>query len=581
MGKGKRSALAQLLMDNRAHWPGLIWLTLLMLLSGVFKSYAARFLGHAIDNGMAAQVDIAAKYLGITILMYLGDAVRLGIFNIETARTAERMFLDIKRKAFIAVSNCTLSAYESQMRGGDLLSRITSDLPRLSMRFTESFTWLISVFTRGAIALIFCLNVSWELSVVYILMLPILLFAMNRIGKPIQALQTDASRRSSKAYSIMVEMLNNNAVIKAFSAEARMDERFKEETDTQQQQLNQAAKKGSILSLVAYLSDVVLLAVVFLFGGWLIVNGRVSIGAFITFVTLAGSIREAFGLIDRGISTVRESEALASRLYEVLALPIESDDKKKGGKLTQSYTDAVAMHGLSFAYTAGQPVLKNIEIRVKRGQHVGIIGPSGCGKSTLMRLITGLYQGYEGELNIFDVSASSIPLHALRGKIAMVSQNPYLFRGTIAENVLYGNLSAGPEQVETALRGAQLWDYVNTLEDGVNTQIGDAGARLSGGQRQRIAIARALIRNAELIILDEASSALDTKTESEIQKTMEEAFQDKTVIVIAHRFTSIRGVDMVYCMEDGRIVEHGQTCELMARDSHLQRMAIAQGYVDV
>ena len=180
-------------------------------------------------------------------------------------------------------------------------------------------------------------------------------------------------------------------------------------------------------------------------------------------------------------------------------------------------------------------------------------------------------------MDVFGISAAKIPLDELRGNIAMVSQNPYLFRGTIAENVLYGNVSADIAQLEQALRSARLWDYVSTLEDGINSQIGDGGSKLSDGQRQRIAIARALIRNAELIILDEASSALDTKTEREIQQTMDEVFRDKTVIVIAHRFTSIRSADYIYCMADGGIAEQGTMRELMARDSMLRRMAEAQG----
>ena len=564
----QKSALARLLRDNRAHWPGLIWLVVLMLLSGVFKSYAAEYLGQAIDLGMTAQMDGMMHSILITLIMYLCDAVRLGVFNAETARTIERMFLGIKRQAFSAVARCKLSAYDSDMQGGDVLSRVTSDLPKLSQRFAESFTWLISVFSRGIIALIFCIGVSWELSAVYVIMIPVLLFLMNRIGKPIQELQKQASRSSGKAYGIMNEMLSSNTAIKAFGAEYRMDERFDSEVQAQRNRLDQASRKGTILSLTAYLS---------LYGGWLIAAGRISVGAFVTFVTLSGSIREAFGLLDRGMSTMREAEALAGRLYEVLDLPSEGGNDKSDAKLLTSSDEVISMRNLSFAYVPGKTVLNNINISVKRGQHVGIIGPSGCGKSTLVRLISGLYQGYQGEMDVFGISAAKIPLDELRGNIAMVSQNPYLFRGTIAENVLYGNVSADIAQLEQALRSARLWDYVSTLEDGINSQIGDGGSKLSDGQRQRIAIARALIRNAELIILDEASSALDTKTEREIQQTMDEVFRDKTVIVIAHRFTSIRSADYIYCMADGGIAEQGTMRELMARDSMLRRMAEAQG----
>ena len=577
MKKKKKSSLARLLLDNRRHWPGLLWLTVLMLLSGLFKSLSADFLGRAVDLGVAGQMETMTWCIGVTLVMVVADAVRLGVFNVETARTVERMFLDIKRQVFRAVAGCKLSDFETGMQGGDVLSRVTDDLPALSRAFSDTFTWLISVFCRGIVALVFCIGVSWELSAVYLVITPLLIFAMNKIGKPIQELQTKASRSGGKAYGIMNEMLNNNAAIKAFGAEETMDQRFAGAVESQRQGLDQAARKGTVLTLTAYLSDVLLIAVVFLFGGWLIAVGRITVGAFVTFVTLTGSIREAFNLLDKSMSTLRQAEAYATRLYEVLDLPQEAEGTPAASPVKQQTGDTVLMENLQFAYTPEKPVLKGVDLHVKSGEHVGVIGPSGCGKTTLLRLICGLYQGYEGNLEVLGCPVATTPLAELRAGIAVVSQEPSLFRGTIAENVRYGKLDATDSQVEQALRDARLWDFVETLEDGMHTQIGDGGSRLSGGQRQRIAIARALVRNAGLIILDEASSALDTKTEGEIQQTMDEAFRDKTVLVIAHRFTAVAHMDRVYCMEEGRVAEQGTVKELLSRDTMLRRMAQAQG----
>lgn len=577
MKQKKKSSLARLLLDNRRHWPGLLWLTVLMLLSGLFKSLSADFLGRAVDLGVAGQMETMTWCIGVTLVMVVADAVRLGVFNVETARTVERMFLDIKRQVFRAVAGCKLSDFETGMQGGDVLSRVTDDLPALSRAFSDTFTWLISVFCRGIVALVFCIGVSWELSAVYLVITPLLIFAMNKIGKPIQELQTKASRSGGKAYGIMNEMLNNNAAIKAFGAEETMDQRFAGAVESQRQGLDQAARKGTVLTLTAYLSDVLLIAVVFLFGGWLIAVGRITVGAFVTFVTLTGSIREAFNLLDKSMSTLRQAEAYATRLYEVLDLPQEAEGTPAASPVKQQTGDTVLMENLQFAYTPEKPVLKGVDLHVKSGEHVGVIGPSGCGKTTLLRLICGLYQGYEGNLEVLGCPVATTPLAELRAGIAVVSQEPSLFRGTIAENVRYGKLDATDSQVEQALRDARLWDFVETLEDGMHTQIGDGGSRLSGGQRQRIAIARALVRNAGLIILDEASSALDTKTEGEIQQTMDEAFRDKTVLVIAHRFTAVAHMDRVYCMEEGRVAEQGTVKELLSRDTMLRRMAQAQG----
>ena len=329
--------------------------------------------------------------------------------------------------------------------------------------------------------------------------------------------------------------------------------------------------------MTAYLSDVVLIAVVFLFGGWLIAVGQITVGAFVTFVTLSGSIREAFSLLDKSMSTLRQAEAYALRIYEVLDLPQEKVQAVPASPVQESVGEAVAMENLSFSYLPGEPVLQGVELHVKPGEHVGVIGPSGCGKTTLLRLICGLYQGYEGDLRVLGRPVSATPLEELRGDIAVVSQEPHLFRGTIAENVRYGRLDATDAQVEQALRNAQLWDFVESLEEGGEHP----------GRRRRVPAQRgpaATDRHRPdshpqrgLIILDEASSALDTKTEGEIQRTMDEAFRDKTVLVIAHRFTAVAHMDRVYCMENGRVVEQGTVKELLSRDSLLRQMAQTQG----
>ena len=263
----------------------------------------------------------------------------------------------------------------------------------------------------------------------YLVITPLLIWTMNKIGKPIQELQTKASRSGGKAYSIMSEMLQNNAAIKAFGAEEAMDQRFAGEVESQRQGLDQAARKGTLLTLTAYLSDVVLIAVVFLFGGWLIAVGQITVGAFVTFVTLSGSIREAFSLLDKSMSTLRQAEAYALRIYEVLDLPQEKSQTAPTSPIQKSSGEAVTMEGLSFSYLPGKPVLQGMELHVKPGEHVGVIGPSGCGKTTLLRLICGLYQGYEGDLRVLGRPVSATPLEELRGDIAVVSQEPHLFRG--------------------------------------------------------------------------------------------------------------------------------------------------------
>lgn len=347
--------------------------------------------------------------------------------------------------------------------------------------------------------------------------------------------------------------------------------------------MNQAAKKRALLTLISYFSDICLIAILFFCGSWFIITNRISVGAFVTVVTLSESIRESFELFDRGISTVRESEAYAARINELLDLPAESskasDPHSSSNKETSVFSSedpVIQVHDLCFSYEKNNPILRHIDLSIKKSPWVGIIGKSGCGNSTLVNILCGLYPDYQGKVELFGHSLSESCLDTLRKKIAVVSQDPHLFCGTIGENISYGNDKATVEQLHTAIAGARLEDLILSSAQGINTPIGDNGSKLSGGQRQRIAIARAFIKDADLIILDEASSALDYKTELEIQDTLEAAFRDKTVLIIAHRFSSIKNADYIYCMDEGRIVEQGNKETLLNSDSRLRQMAIRQ-----
>ncbi|HML47504.1 MAG TPA: ABC transporter ATP-binding protein [Clostridia bacterium] len=570
MREQKPPALARLLADNRRHWARLAWLTGLMLLSGLFKSWAADAFGKTVDAGALGLAAQALRWGAAVLVLYLLDAARLAVFNVETVRVVDGMFLDIKARVFEHIARAQMSAFESALAAGDLVARMTGDLSKLQRIFSETFTWLISVFFRGIIALIFCLTLSWQLSAVYLVLLPVTIVLMNRIGKPIQAHKKQASRSGGRAYSILAEVMNNLSVVKAFGAETVMDERFGKAMDEQTDQLIRSERQAMRLSLAAYLGDVIQLGLIFLLGAYLVSQGLITVGALVTFIALTGSIREAFELAEKGISSAREGAAAAERVYEVLDLPSEARD----GTLPLEGPVAEAK-ALRFRYDA-EPVLEDITLRLNQGGKIALVGPSGCGKSTLAKLLCRLYDGYEGELTLFGRNAAQIDPAALRRRVAMVAQDAYLFSGSIADNVRHGRPDATDLEVEEVLRAVRLWDFVESLPEGMRTPVGDFGARLSGGQKQRLAIARALIRHAELILLDEATSALDTQTEQEIQEMLARLFADKSVVVIAHRFAALRDVEYVYCLEKGRVVEQGSRAELLSRDGYLSRMAKAQ-----
>lgn len=419
----KKSAIWSLIKQNKHYWPGLVALLILSMLSGLFRSISSSSLGKAVDMGIAHQNSQLLLYLLITLFFVLMDAARLAGFNVATARVVERMFLDIKQRVFETIAHCKLSVLQSRFSDGDLVSRVTNDLPTLSKRMADSFTWIITTFFRGLIALICCILTSWQLSLIYVIFLPILLFLSNKNGKPIEKAQLSAAKKAGNAYGIMHEMLNNNSVVKAFNAQDSMVRRFEKETTDQRHHLNQAAKKGALLTLISYFSDICLIAILFLCGGWFIITNRISIGAFVTVAALSGSIRESFDLFDRGISTLRESEAYAARINELLNLPTEPSKAfdshsalNKETYVSSSGDAVIQIHDLCFSYEKNKPILNHVDLKIKKGQWVGIIGKSGCGKSTLVNILCGLYLDYHGKVELFGHSLSESNLDTLRKK---------------------------------------------------------------------------------------------------------------------------------------------------------------------
>lgn len=568
----KRKGVLRVLQEGRRHWPGLAVLLALIFSSGVLKSYAASFFGRMVDEGMAGQTRALLVSGALVVVMCLLDAVRLGVSNIQTGRVAGGMQRDTKVRLFEAIAGCKLSVLERDVRVGDALARITHDLPWLYQLFSDTFTWLITVYGRGLVAIVFCVGISWKLSLVYILFLPLIIALMNRVSKPMQALRKQGLQSRGQAYAVAHEALAQNTVVKAYGAEETMDARFDSAIKNQMKQLNRSEKRAMALTLVSYLGDILQVALIFLLGTWLIARGEITVGALVAFITLSTSISEAFSLSEKGIVALRDVNAHADRVFALMDLPAEDGADRplaKGG-------DVAAMQGLSFAYDEGRPVLRDISLRLEAGQRVALVGPSGCGKSTLAKLVCMFYDGYGGDMALFGQDARGLLPGGPRSRMALVSQDACLFEGTIADNVRGGRPDATDGEIEQALRAVQLWAYVQGLPQGMHTEIGDFGGRMSGGQRQRLAIARALIRDAELIILDEATSALDTQTEADLQAAMETLFAGKTVLVIAHRFAALRGVSYVYCLDQGQITEEGTVDTLLARDGYLRRMADAQ-----
>ncbi|MEG0767235.1 MAG: ABC transporter ATP-binding protein [Clostridia bacterium] len=470
----RKISVVRLLGDYGNYLPKVAFLVLLMILSGLLKSQASMGLGKLIHSSMLGDGQMALREGAMVLGLYALDALRLIVFNVQSARSVESMFLDIKQRLFNAMSRMDVTA--DAFTSGDFVSRVVSELPVLGRRVGDTFTWLASVYIRGGIALIFCMTISWQLSLLYVALLPLVIFLMKKLGATLEQRQKKAAEHSSMAATFLEEVIRGNHVVKAFRAQRAMMRRFGNEVDEHERQLNASRRSEAAMELASYLVEILLVSILFLCGGYLISIGVHTVGEFVAFVSLSGSIREAFSQIDMGVSKWKETNVLVGRLYEVLDIPA-TQVQDGAERSAEEMEAAVSVRNLSYSYGDGGNALRDVTLTVPHGRHVVIVGASGCGKSTLMRIICGNMGGFQGRITVLGGPMDD----AARKKIALVSQDPCLFRGSIAENLRYARADAPEDLMVSALRRVKLWNWIYALREGMDAEIGDDASLLSGG----------------------------------------------------------------------------------------------------
>ena len=322
------------------------------------------------------------------------------------------------------------------------------------------------------------------------------------------------------------------------------------------------SKRVGWMSPIMYLIASIGIAIVMAIGNILIINGEMTTGSFASFVTSLLLLYKPVKDLGRTLTNLQNVFVAAARVFELFDLMPEIKNKENASKLTD-IKDKITFENVVFEYIENEPVIKNVSFEVKKGQTVALVGNSGGGKSTIVNLLPRFYDIKSGSIKIDNKDIRDFTLESLRMNISEVFQDNFLFSGTIKENILMGNYSASDDDIKEVIHLAHLDEFIDTLENGVDTVLGEMGTSLSGGQRQRIAIARAMIKKAPIIILDEATSALDNKSEAIVQKALENLMKNKTVFVIAHRLSTIKNADKIMVINDGHLVEQGNHDELL------------------
>ncbi|PWB75875.1 ABC transporter ATP-binding protein, partial [candidate division GN15 bacterium] len=454
--------------------------------------------------------------------------------------------------------------YFHRRRTGQVMSRITNDVVVLNESIDLGFNVLVADFVLVIMLLVFLLILSWKLTLLASVVLPAVFGFIWYVGRKLRKYSARTQERMADVNSVLEESVNNIRIVKAFSMENFEIGKFFGATRAYFKSL---VRMMRIRHLAAPINDfLTTLAgiVILMYAGSRIISGTGELGAgdFMTFVLAMFSMIKPVKSISQVQIQLQEGMAAAQRVFEVIDTP-ERITEKPGAIACKRFEHAVGYDNVSFSYNESEPVLKQVSFTVRPGDVVAIVGPSGAGKSTLLDLLPRFYDPQGGKITIDGVDIRDLSLVSLRGLMGIVTQETYLFNDTIRNNIAYGLEGIDDSRIIDAAMMANAHEFITQFEHGYNTIVGNRGVMLSGGQRQRLAIARALLKDPQILIFDEATSSLDTESEVLVQQAIERLMEGRTTLVIAHRLSTIRHADRILVLSEGEIVEQGTHAELM------------------
>lgn len=500
-------------------------------------------------------------------LVFLAQAFFSFVNRFNTALVGERVVADLRQQLYRHLMTLSLRFYADR-RTGELVSRVTNDVTTLQAAVTDNLVTLLQQGLTLIGGVIFLFWLDWRLTSVILGGIPIVTLTMVYLGRKIRRAAAEMQDRLAEAAAVVDETIGNIRVVKSFAREAYEITRFTakiEETFTAaMRRVKISAILAPIIGFMAFMS----LTITLWFGGYEVLQGYLSPGGLIAFLIytmlVAGPIAAFSGLYSQFQAALGATE----HIFELLDLQPEIADAPHAYPLP-TIMGRVKFEAVSFEYDSRLPVLHQVSIEVQPGQVVALVGPSGAGKTTLVNLIPRFYDVTSGCITIDNHDLRQVTLLSLRQQIGVVPQETALFSDTIRENIRYGKLEATQAEIEAAARAANAHEFIVNMPQGYETRVGERGIKLSGGQRQRIAIARAILKDPRILILDEATSSLDSESEQLVQEALERLMKSRTTFVIAHRLSTIINADWILVMDGGRIVEQGTHAELVSRANGL------------
>jgi ATP-binding cassette subfamily B protein len=538
-------------------WP------LKLVLDNVLKSQPARgwlsqlIFSSAGDDKLAILKFAAAAVLAIAVFGAICSYSQKSL----TTTVGQWVLHDLRQALYFSMQRLSL-AYHDQHRTGDLISRVTGDIDSIQSFITSGLLGaLINIVTLvGMVGVMFYMN--WRFTLIALSVAPVLAVVVYRYTRQIKKASREVRKKEGEIVSIVQEVLSSMRVVKAFAREDYEQQRLEEQS---LEGIEIALRARSLKAKLPPMVDVIVgigTALVLWFGARMVLDGSLEVGSLVVFIVYLGKMYKPMQELSKLTDAYSKAAVGYERIWEVLEMDLEVKSLP-GARKAPKFEGRIEFEGVNFSYDPNQPILTNVTFRVEPGQVAALVGPTGAGKTTIISLIPRFYDPASGAVKIDGIDVRNFRPKSLRRQISLVLQESMLFHGPIWQNIAYGKPDATRAEILRAAEQANAHEFIDKMPEGYDTVVGERGVTLSGGQRQRIAIARAVIRDTPILILDEPATGLDAGSEKLVFEALDRMMKDKTTIVIAHRLSTIQNADIILVLKDGRIVESGKHEELL------------------